>query len=121
MATMALSGACLLKTGSNVNTKFTGLTAEADWEVLILQAESYINSVTRYNWTDAYSTLNVDVKYILEDAVSCLAAMYAITYEMGGYTSGNEAQTMLDFLHDRVQTLIKELKEIKVRDFVTGA
>ena len=116
MATLAISGAALFKAGANVSTALT----EAHYDYALLQAEGYINSITKYNWVDAYGTLSVDTKYILEDACSDLAAMYIINYDMSGYTSRSEAQTMLDILRDRASTAIKELKDIKVRDFVIG-
>jgi len=115
--TLALSGAVLFKAGANVSTALT----EADYNYAILQAEGYINSITKYNWNDNYATLSADVKYILEDACSNLAAMYLIQYDMSGYTSRAEAQTMLDVLRDRASNAIKELKDVKVRDFVLGA
>ena len=115
MATLTLSGAVMFKAGTNAPS----VTA-AQMSGAILQAEGYINSITKYNWVDAYATLSVDTKYILEDACSDLAAMYIINYDMSGYTSRSEAQTMLDILRDRASTAIKELKDIKVQDFVIG-
>jgi len=116
MGTLCLSGAALFKAGVNVSTALT----EAHYDFAILQAEGYICSITKYNWVDAYGTLSVDTKYILEDACSCLAGMYLITYDMSGYRSRTESQTMLDVLRDRASTAIKELKDVKVRDFVIG-
>jgi len=116
MATMTTSGAVILKAGANVSSSLT--TEYDDW---ILMAESAINSLTRYNWTDAYAGLNADVQKVLDDAASCYAAMYAINYDMSGYTSRTEAETMLDLLRDMFNRLIKQLEEIKHQDFITGA
>lgn len=96
-------------------------SAEAYTNSYVAQAESIINSATRYNWSDAYSGLNADVKGILKDAASNLAAMYVIQYDMSGYTSLGEAQTMLDLLRDAFERDIKLLIDIKTRDFVNEA
>lgn len=118
MVTLCLSGSCLLKAGENCSTDFTGTSAEDNWNALILQAESYICSVSRQNWIDDYAGLNADLKYILEDLCSCIAAMYAISYDMSGFTSRFEAETMLDVLNDRIEKMIVLLKEKKVVDFI---
>jgi len=117
MGTLCISGAALFKAGANVSTSLV----EADYDYSILQAEALINSLTRYNWIDNYASLNADVKYLLEDACSNLAAIYLINYDMSGYTSRVEAQTMLDVLYDRANKIIKELTDKKVQDFVNNA
>lgn len=119
--TLATSGACILKAGVNVNPLFTGTSAHPNWEILILQAESYVNAIGRKNWTDDYATLNEDVKYILEDITSNISAMYAINYDMSGYTSRQEAQTMLDVLWARIQVNVKQLKEQEDVTFIETA
>src|SRR3990167_9608338 len=74
--------------------------AEAYVNDFMTQAESEINAATRYNWSDKYATLNVDVKGILKQAASNLAAIYVISYDMGGYTSRTEAENMVNILRD---------------------
>jgi len=119
--TLCLSGAVLLKSGANASTYFTaGTTSEARISALITQAESEVCVATRYNWIDIYGSLNVDVKYILESAVSNLAAMYVIQYGIEGYVS-RSAETMLDVLHDAYIREVELLKDLKQRDFMTGA
>jgi len=83
------------------------------------QAESMINSVTRYNWSDQYSTLNTDTRQLLTLAASSYAAMMVINYDMSGF-SGSQAQVMLDVLIDQWNSSIKELNDIKVRDFIVA-
>jgi hypothetical protein len=95
--------------------------AEAYTNVYIAEAESYINSTTRHNWSDDYAGLNTDVKYLLREAASNIAAMYVIQFDMSGYTSLQEAQTMLSVLWDRTLKCIDLLKDWKVKDFKSGA
>ncbi len=117
MATLALSGAALFKAGANVSTALV----EADYDYALLQAEGAINTATRFNWIDVYSTLNVDVKFVLEEACSDLAAIYLIQYDMSGYTSRGEAESMITVLRDGFLRDISLLKDIKQQTFVNGA
>ena len=95
--------------------------AEAYTNFYIGMAESIINCMTRKNWSDAYAGLNADVKYILQDAASSLAAIYVIMYDFSGYSSKAEAQTMIDILRDSFIRDIELLKDLKTQDFMTGA
>ena len=85
------------------------------------QAESYINAKTRVNWSDLYSSLNVDVKGILKLAASNLAAMFVIQYDMSGFTSRVEAETMLDVLRSGFVMAMEALEDEKVKHFVKEA
>jgi len=84
------------------------------------QAESEINAACRFNWSDVYSTLDVDVKGILKQAASNLAAIYVISYDMSGFTSRIEAEDMINILRDGYLRCLKTLKEIKVQDFINN-
>ena len=83
--------------------------------------ESYINTVTRYNWSDAYGALDVDVKYLLNEIQANLTAIYVISYDMTGYSSLGEAQVLINVLWERAQECIKLLMDKKNEDFITGA
>jgi hypothetical protein len=87
----------------------------------VAQAESFINTACRYNFSDVYTNLNADVKGILKEIASCLAAMNVIQYDMSGFTSRTEAQTMLDVLRDRAVTCLEILKDRNKVDFVRSA
>lgn len=106
-----------MKEGANVSTSVT----EAMHNAFIAQAESSINAATRYNWTDVYGTLNVDVKRILSEAASNLAAIYGITYDMSGYTSRGEAESMITILRDGYLRNISILRDIKTQTFMENA
>ena len=90
-------------------------------DVFLSQTESEINAVTRVNYSDTYASLNVDKKGILKEAVSNLAAIYAIQYDMSGYSSLAEATTMIDVLRDGYWRCIKLLEQQNVKDFVSAA
>lgn len=105
------------KAGANVATGIT----EALYNSFVEQAESKINVMTRYNWTDAYSTLNADVKRILSETASNMAAIYAIQYDMSGYTSLGEAESMVTILRDQFLSNISILRDVKAQTFIQGA
>ena len=106
------------KAGANASTT---ANTEAYINDFMTQAESEINALTRVNWSDLYTTLDVDVKAILKEAASNLAAMYVIVFDMSGFTSRQEATTMLDMLRDAYLRALGVLREIQVQTFVKGA
>ena len=87
----------------------------------VAQAESYINCLTRKNWSDVYSGLNVDVKGVLKECASCLAAIDVITYDMSKFTSRAEAELMIKVLFKKSVDCLKVLVDQKVENFITGA
>ena len=108
------------KTGANASATSN---VEAYINDFMTQAESLINSTTRYNWSDDYASLNVDVKGILKMAGSAWAAIAVIRYDMSGFTSRQEALTMINSLCPLIYeytTAIAQLKDIKVQDFMNG-
>ena len=68
-----------------------------------------------------YASLNVDVKGILKETASNLAAIYVITYDMGGYTSRVEAEDMINVLRDAALRNLALLRDKKTKDFMSGA
>ena len=105
------------KSGANVNVSFdtTMMTAAG------IRAESTINVICRYNFSDNYATLNADVKGILNDIASSLVAIEAIAYDMSGYTSLIEAEDMITVLRDGVLRGISILRDKKPQDFIQNA
>ena len=85
------------------------------------QAESFINTATTYNWSDAYATLNADVKGILKEIASNLAAMYVIQFDMSGFTSRAEAETMLDVLREGALRGLSIIRNKNPQEFMINA
>jgi len=94
------------KVGANASTVSK---AEAYVNQYMTEAESLINSSTTFNWSDAFASLNVDVKGILKSAASAYAAIMVIRYDMSGYTSRNEAITMINSLTIEFNEAMKKL------------
>lgn len=114
---MCDSGAVKVKAGGNISSIFN---QEPDWFTQVInQAESFINVKTRIDYTAAYSGLSDDKKKILEDVASSKAAMAVINYDMSGFPSKREAETMLDFNINTVDDGINILKEKEATDFIS--
>ena len=95
--------------------------AEAYTNDYVNQAESTINVACRYNFSDNYATLNDDVKKILQDIASCLAAIYVISYDMSGYDSRTEAEDLINILRDAALRGISILRDKKQQEFIKEA
>jgi len=106
------------KAGANASATST---AEAYTNDFISQAESFINVAVRYNFSDNYAGLNADVKGILKEAASNLAAIYCIQYDMSGFTSLIEAEDMVTILRDGAMRCISILRDKKAEGFMKNA
>ena len=95
--------------------------AEAYTNDFVTQAESLINCACRYNFSDKYSSLNADVRGLLKEVASSLAAIYVITYDMGGYTTRIEAEDMINVFRDAALRGIAILRDKKTVDYINGA
>jgi len=96
--------------------------AEAYTNVLIKEAEGFVCACARYNYVGNYSSVSTIGKEFLRDVTSALAAIKAIGYDMSGYTSRTEAQTLLDVNYSNVVESINLLRDDKFREFIlTGA
>ena len=105
------------KSGAGVNVAFntTMMTASN------LRAESMVNVVCRFNFSDVYATLNVDVKHLLGDICSSFVAIEAISYDMSGYTSRVEAEDMINILRDGMLRGLGILRMQVAQDFINDA
>jgi hypothetical protein len=113
----ATSDEILVRAGENYDTSIT----EARINDLADQSESVINCMTRYNWSDKYATLNVDVQRILSSASAAWCAIHIISFNMAGYTSRIEAEDMINVQRDSFLRDIQILRDIKVQTFMIGA
>ena len=116
--TFATQAECQAKAGKKYNSTDVD---ETMMNSFIKQAESLINCICRYNFTDAWSSLNADVKYLLTEIASNLVGIYSIQYDMSGFTSRAEAEDMVNILRDGVLRGLSILRDKKVQDFINGA
>jgi len=109
------------KVGANASATSN---TEAYINDFVTQAESEINAATRYNWSDKYSTLNADVKGILKEAASNLAAIYVLSYDFVAIitaASNIAAEDRINILRDGYLRCLSILREIKTQTFMIGA
>ena len=95
--------------------------AEAYTNDFMTQVESQINAMCRYNFSDNYTSLNVDTKNILKEVASNLAAIYVIQYDFSGYSSRIEAEDMINVLRDAALRGMSILRDKKAQDFINGS
>lgn len=110
----ATSDECLVRAGEHYDVSIT----EARINDLCAQSESVINCLTRYNWSDAYSGLNADVRRILSETSACLVGNAIISFNMSGFTSRTEAEDMINVNRDTALRNLSILKDKKVQTFM---
>lgn len=106
------------RVGANASSTYN---AETYINMYVAQAESYINTVCKYNFSDAYSSLNADVKKILTRWAASLAAMDVISADTTGYLTKIEPQIKLDILNDIARQCEKELVNKDKQDYIVRA
>lgn len=105
---------------AGVNANSTATSSESILNDFMAQAESTINVLSQVNWSDIYSGLDSDIKGILKKAQTADVGNKIIAYDMGGYTSRFEAETMLDVNKDDFNVALSLLKDHKKRKFMTN-
>lgn len=122
---MCVSGAVLVKAGADVNSDLSDGTVligtDFAVDVWIVEAESMVNVMTRRNFTDDYSGLNDDVKYILQDAVSSYAAIKAVNYDPSGYETITISENIINVNRDNFLRCIGILRDQKAGEYIDGA
>ena len=103
------------KAGAGASTDATTETAINDF---MTQVESWINSESRYNWSDNYATLNADTRGLLKMAASNFAAIHVIAYDMSGYTDRIEAEDLININRDAGKAALRLLKDKKTVEFI---
>jgi len=115
--TLCSIGDVINKAGANAN-------ADAISPILITNfiklAESKFNVLTLFNWTDIYSDLNDDFKFVINDAVSSLAAIYVINFGEADDGFTLESQRKIDNLRVLANEIIREVKDLDVREFMSN-
>ena len=109
------------KAGDNVSTT---AISEAYVNDFMTQVESRINSIRRFNFSDVYSTLNTDVKGILKEVASNLAAIYVLNYKPtgeSGLLSQIEYEDRINVLRDAALFGLSILRDRQVETFINGA
>jgi len=110
------------KTGAGINA---AAIAEAFANSYIAQAESLINCTCRKVFAvspAAFTALPDTTKQLLTEVASSIAAIYAIQYDMSGFTTRVEAEDMINVLRDAALRGLAILRDKKTQAFLmTGS
>ena len=107
------------KAGANVSAT---ANAEAYINDFMTQAESFINTFCRFNFSDNYSTLNVDIRGILKEVASNLAAIYVIQYDLSSASaSRTEFEDRINVLRDAALRGLSILRDKEAQRFMREA
>lgn len=112
--TLTDSGAVKLLAGANVSTDLTA----ADYTKFINFAEGHIALATKIDWVNRYSSLSANYKKALDNTAAAWAASMAINHDMSGYTSRQEALTMLNVLFAIYDQNLRFLQKADHRNFL---
>ena len=114
---MTTQAECVQKVGAGVSASWT----DDMYTAAGLQAESMVNVLCRFNYSDTWASDNVEVKGIISDIVSSSVAIQAISYDMSGYTTRTEAEDMINVLRDGMLRNMSVLRDQKNQTFYQGA
>lgn len=81
-------------------------------------AEGYVNALTRYDWGTNWNTLNTKARRLVEQAVSCLAAIDIIGYDYTGYGSRFEAREKIMELRNLANIALEALKDENIKAYI---
>ena len=111
---LSSEAAAIAKAGANANSDITASSSVlATWYD---QAESTLNTKTRKDWVAASATITAKFIEILDDTLSAMVATNIINYDMSGYTSRLEVQTMLDVLDNTISKNIGILDDTMYKE-----
>lgn len=111
----------LRKAGANASTVASDEAYTNDY---VAQAESRINTIVRYNFSDNYATLNDDVKMVLKETASNIAAIYVLIYKptgQDGLMATYDFENRIAILRDAVLYNLSVLRDKKVETFMKNA
>lgn len=105
------------------NTRISGFGGwtETNKNLWVAMAESVVNNITRFNWSDKYAGLNTDVKFIISDTVSSYVAIYAITFDLSTFSDRVEGETMINVHREIIARGLSLLRRQEVKTFMEDA
>jgi len=90
---------------------------EANHNYLAFYAEAYLSALVDYDIVTNWATITQKTKYLFTEWAARMAANALIKYNMGGYTSRQEAEDMILENNKRMAEIESLLKTQKVQDF----
>lgn len=113
--TLAINADVLKKAGSKASSTST---AEAYTNAYIKLAEGQLSAAARYDWITNYASVSTVGKHILRDATSSYAAIWAVDYNVEGFTT-TQYLTKINTLWASFQKVINLLeKDNNYKEFI---
>ena len=81
-------------------------------EAIINKSEGVICGASKRNWVVEYSSVSSTIKELLKSCCSAHAAHRVVKYDMSGYFSRQEAEIILDVLHDEFLSTLKNIQDL---------
>lgn len=106
------------KVGANADTT---ANTEAYINQFMTEAESFINAYCNFNYSDVYSSLNVDKKGILKKWASAMAAVSVLNYSSTNFSRLGEWQTRLNVLTYEIEECKQLMTKAQTNTFVQAA
>lgn len=113
--TLCTVGEAVNKAGSGASSTATNALLVGEF---IQQSESRLGVLTKKDWVTDYSGLSSNKKYILNDCVSDMAAIYIANYDDSGYSSGLEYERKIAILKAEVREMVRELKDLELQELM---
>ena len=112
--TFCTSQAIIDKAGSAASEAIT--TNATALAIFYDNAEAVVSTVSRFDYVTVSGSLQTNIKPILADAISDLAAIHVVAWDMVGYPSRIVAEDMINVLRDgalRNLSLLRDQKGVK--------
>jgi hypothetical protein len=84
----------------------------------VQNAEGYVNALTRYDWGTNWASLETKARYLVKEAIMCLAAVAIVNYDATGYSSRFESQFIASALQQRADYAIAALVEQAIQQYI---
>jgi len=114
--TLCTSGAAIHEAGANANSVV--IASGALLKDYSDTAEALVCSQARYDVVTNYGTLTAQGKKIVQDIAASYVAQKIIKYDMSGYTTMNEAITMINILENTIDRNLKLIKDDKIKTYL---
>jgi len=110
------SGQIIQKAGAKASA--SAIASNAILSSFCDQAEATFCTKTRYDWVANKTSVGTNFLQCIADAVSDLAALKVVAYDMSGYTTKREAETLLDFLTNNSDRIIADLRNEEFKEIL---
>ena len=119
MGTFATSLAVIAKSGAGTSSGILeGWKLTSEFESWLAQAEATVSAMSRYDYVANSAAITTNKLPLLKEITANLAAIEAVKYSMGGYTSRTEAEDVINVLRDAALRGLNLIRDQKGTTFI---